>query len=104
MTDIIQHTITYSVTDLNKYLDSIDELDQKLSTYGMDIISRNFISKNVFCLVCNIDHDHPKNSQIMTANEEYGWEYKILEVPISQMQCAVKGKKIIEEMKEIIDA
>ena len=104
MTDIIQHTITYSVTDLNKYLSSIDELDQKLSTYGMDIISRNFISKNVFCLVCDIDHDHPDNHKIMSANEEYGWSYKILEVPISQMECAVKGKKIIDEMKEVLSA
>ena len=104
MTDIIQHTITYRVTDLDAYLESIEELDQKLLNYGMKIISRDHMYSDVFCLICDIDHDHPKNSQIMTANEEYGWEYKILEVPISQMQCTVKGKKIIEEMKEVLSA
>jgi len=104
MTDIIRHTCTYKVTDLNRYLESIEELDQKLSTYGMVIISRNHMHGDVFCLVCDIDHDHPENYKIMTANEEYGWEYQMLEVPIAEINVFLESKKIIEEMKEVLNA
>tara|TARA_B100000214_G_C23967854_1_gene628634 strand:+ start:1294 stop:1563 length:270 start_codon:yes stop_codon:yes gene_type:complete len=89
---------------LDAYLNSIEELDQKLLNYGMVIISRDHMHTDVFCLVCDIDHDHPKNSQIMTANLEYGWEYKMLEVPIAETNDFTESKKIISEMKEVISA
>jgi len=104
MTDIIRHTCTYRVTDLDAYLKSIEELDQKLLNYGMKIISRTRIHSDVFCLVCDIDHDHPDNSKIMTANEEYGWEYKMLEVPIAEINDFIESKKIVDEMKEVLSA
>ena len=70
----------------------------------MEIISRNHMHSDVFCLVCDIDHDHPENKKIMTANEEYGWDYQMLEVPISEINDFIESKKIIDEMKEVIDA
>ena len=104
MTDIIRHTCTYRVTNLSKYLESIEELDKKLSTYGMVISSRDHMHGDVFCLVCDIDHDHPENSKIMTANEEYGWDYQMLEVPISEINDFIESKKIVDEMKEVLSA
>ena len=104
MTDIIRHTCTYRVTDLDAYLESIEELDQKLLNYGMKIISRDHMHSDVFCLICDIDHDHPENSKIMTANEEYGWEYKMLEVPINEINDFIESKKIVDEMKEVLSA
>ena len=104
MTDIIRHTCTYRVTDLDAYLESIEELDKKLSTYGMVIISRHHMHGDVFCLVCDIDHDHPENSKIMTANEEFGWEYQMFEVPIAEVSDFIESKKIVDEMKEELSA
>jgi len=104
MTDIIRHTCTYRVTDLQKYLDSVDRLDLKLGTYGVSNIHRIHLGNNVFNLVCDIDHDHPENSKIMSSNEEYGWEYKMLEVPITQTMAEIESQNIIDEMKEVLNA
>ena len=102
MTDIIRHTCTYRVTDLQKYLDSIEELDAKLETYGMNIIARDHLHNDVFCLICDIDHDHPDNEKIMRANEEFGWEYKMLEVPISEISGIEESSDILSNMKTLI--
>ena len=104
MTDIIRHTCTYKVTDLQKYLDSVYQLDLKLKTYGVSNIHRIHLENDVFNLVCDIDHDHPENHKIMSSNEEYGWEYKMLEIPITQTMAEIESKKIIDEMKEVLSA
>ena len=104
MTNIIRHTSTYKVTDLQKYLDSIYQLDLKLKTFGVSNIHRTHLGDSVFKLICDIDHDHPENHKIMSSNEEYGWGYKMLNVPITQTMAEIKSQKIINEMKEVLNA
>jgi len=38
----------------------------------------------------------------MRANEEFGWEYKMLEVPISEISGIEKSSDILSNMKTLI--